>query len=77
MVMSKLTLDATLPSKLLMLTHPVDVCDSSGRVVGRFIPVVDSARAGMVPPLDEEELLRREGEPDFSTAEVLAHLENL
>jgi hypothetical protein len=75
--MSKLILDATLPNKLLVLTHPVDVCDSNGRVVGRFIPLVDSSRAGVVPIFDEEDLQRREEEPDFSTGEVLAHLEKL
>jgi hypothetical protein len=69
--MTKVTVDATLQGKLNNLTHPVELCDESGRLVGQFIPNL------VEPRLDEEELERREREPDFSTAEVLAHLEKL
>lgn len=75
--MSKLSLDSALPSKLMGLTHPVDVCDASGRVLGRYIPRVDSTRAASAPQLSEEELQRRDDEPEYSTADVLAHLEKL
>jgi hypothetical protein len=69
--MAKLTLDAALLSKLISLTHPVELCDDSGRLVGQFIPAL------VEPQLTEEELERCEKEPEFSTAEVLAHLEKL
>ena len=69
--MTKVTLDTILLAKLNNLTHPVELCDESGRLVGQFIPNL------LEPRLDENELERREREPDFSTAEVLAYLEKL
>jgi len=68
--MTRVVLDAALRSKLHNLTQPLEFRDESGRVLGRFMPIVE-------PQLSEEELQRREQEEDFSTAEVLAHLEKL
>jgi hypothetical protein len=69
--MTQLVIDAVLQSKLEKLTEPAELCDSSGRVLGRFVP------AYLEPQLSEEELQRRAQEPEFTTAEVLAHLGNL
>lgn len=65
--MTQILLDEVLRKKLLELRQPLELCDESGRVVGRVTPVE--------PQLSEEELQRREQEPEFSTAEVLAQLE--
>ena len=67
--MTRVIVDETLRSKLHNLSEVLELCDESGRVVARVTPVE--------PQLSEEELQRREQEPDYSTAEVLAHLEKL
>lgn len=74
--MSRVILDAELRARLLNLTQPIDLCDESGKVVGRFIPLNPASRYDE-PPLSEEEWRRRELEPDYSTAEVIARLEEL
>jgi hypothetical protein len=75
LIMTRVNLDAALLSKLFNLTQPLELCDESGRLLGRFIPIPDLSRAnGAEPQLSEEELQRREQEPDYSTAEVLGRL---
>jgi len=79
-IMTQITLDAIASGKLNNLTHPVEVCDPSGKVLGRFVPVVDlSEWEPVTSGASEEELDRREqaGEKRYTTAEVLAHLEKL
>ena len=76
--MTKVILDAAQRRKLLDLTQPLEIWDESGRLLGRFIPILDSSRCkGVEPQLSEEELQRREQEPDYSTEEVLDYLEKL
>ena len=78
--MTRITLDADLRSRLLNLRQPLELCDESGRVVGRLFPAIDLAEyEACEPPISEEELRRREnsGEQRYSTAQVLAHLEQL
>jgi hypothetical protein len=36
--MTQILLDASSVSKLRNVTQPVELCDSSGRVLGRFVP---------------------------------------
>jgi len=76
--MGRIIVDADLKARLGNLNVPLELCDEAGNVVGWL------ALAGKAPPktkepqtLDEDELCRRELEPDFSTAEVLARLEKL
>ena len=78
--MSQFILDANSISQLATLTGPVELCDPSGRVLGRFVPKIDLSEWEIVgPELTEEELDRREKSTErrYSTAEVIAHLENL
>jgi hypothetical protein len=78
--MPKITLDAALSSKLHGLSQVVEMCDPSGRVLGRFIPQVDlSEWEPISPDVSEDELDRREqsNERRYTTAEVLARLEKL
>jgi hypothetical protein len=76
--MTELILDAATRSKLRDLKQPLELCSESGKVLARLIPVLDAADYEAVEvPIKAEELERRRQEPDFSTSEVLAHLENL
>lgn len=76
--MTRVIVDETLRSRLHNLSEPLELCDESGRVVGRVFPAVDlSQYEQWEPPISEEELRRREqsDEKRYTTAEVLAHLE--
>ena len=77
--MPKITLDEVLASKLHELSQVVELCDPSGRVLGRFVPLIDlSEWEPISPDVSEEELDRREKSTErYTTAEVLAHLEKL
>ena len=78
--MTRLLIDANLPAKLRQLTEPSELCDDSGKVLGRFEPVLDAAEWELLgPEITEEELERRSTskEKRYTTAEVLAHLEKL
>lgn len=78
--MTRIMLDPGDSSKLHNLTHPVELCDSEGRVLGRFVPLIDSEEWEPISPaVSEEELDRRAQttERRSSTAEMLARLEKL
>jgi len=75
--MTRIILDEALRDKLHGLSRPLEFCDEGGRVLGRFTPTAPSGTGGTEPALSEEELQRREQEPEYSTAEVLAFLEKL
>jgi hypothetical protein len=70
--MTKVIVEPALRAKLRNLAEPLELCDEAGHLLGRFTPA-----AWEPPHLDEAELQRRAEEPEFSTAEVLAHLEKL
>jgi hypothetical protein len=77
--MTQITLDAGLAIQLHDLTQEVELCDPSGRVMGRFVPILDStAWEPISPDITEEELDRREQSTEwYTTEEVLAHFKNL
>jgi hypothetical protein len=78
--MAQITIDPTLANKLQRLSEVVELCDPSGCVLGRFIPLVDLSEWEPVSPeISAEELDRRfrSQEKRSTTAEVLAHLESL
>jgi hypothetical protein len=76
--MTQVILDATLRNKLHDLKQPLELCDESGKVLARIIPVLDESQYEAVePPISPEELEQARQGPDYSTAEVLAHLERL
>jgi hypothetical protein len=78
--MSRIIVDAALREKLSGLTEVVELCDESGRVLGRFLPKLDRAHyENLEPQISKEELQRRRQskERTYTTAEVLAHLEKL
>ena len=78
--MTRVPIDASLPAKLSELTEPVELCDESGKVVGRFEPAFDPSKWEIIgPELTDEELERRANSkgPWYTTKEVLAYLRNL
>jgi hypothetical protein len=77
--MTQIILDANLSSRLHSLSQAVELCDPLGQVLGRFVPLIDlSEWEPLSPDVSEEELDRRakSNEKRYTTAEVLAHLEN-
>jgi len=78
--MTRVTLDTDSATRLYDVSHIVELCDPSGRVLGQFVPASDlSEWDPMIPDATEDELDRREqsNERRLSTAEVLARLEKL
>ena len=78
--MTRIIVGATLSEKLHHLNELVELCDESGRVLGRFLPVFDLAQyEPLTPQVSEEELRRRElsRKKRYTTAEVLVYLEKL
>jgi hypothetical protein len=80
-MMTRITVDAALSSKLSEATEAVELCDSSGRVLGRFFPAPDLSQYepdSLEPQVSDEELRRREqSEKWYTTEEVLDHLRKL
>lgn len=74
--MTRVTLDAALSNRLYELGQVVELCDPTGKVLGRFVPAADVSRwEPVTPDVSEEELLRRERSGDWvTTEEVLARL---
>ena len=76
--MTQVVVDKTLLAQLRGLTEPLELCDASGRILAHLVPALDpSLYEPVEPQLSPEELQRHREEPDYSTAEVLAHLEKL
>ncbi len=76
--MTQITLDANLAIKLHSVNEVVELCDPSGRVLGRFLPAPDPALyEGLESPISQEELQRRKKAKGktYTTPEVLAQLE--
>jgi hypothetical protein len=78
--MNQIILDTNVSNQLHELTQPAELCDPSGRVLGRFVPLIDMSEWEPISPdISEQELDRRaqSNEKRYTTAEVLAHLEKL
>jgi hypothetical protein len=78
--MTRVIVNADTRAKLNDLKQPVQLCDENGNVLGLFTPSQDQNGGGRrEPQISEEEIQRREqsDERRYTTAEVLAHLENL
>lgn len=59
--MNRVIIDPATLAKLQDAQQTLDLCDESGRVVGRFIPLVDrSVCVDLEPRISEAELDRRE-----------------
>lgn len=77
--MTQIILDAATSGKLTGLERSVELCDPSGKVLGRFVPLIDLTEWEPVsPPVSEEELDRREQSKEwYTTEQVLERLRNL
>jgi hypothetical protein len=76
--MTRIVVDDAMRSRFLDFIKPLELCDAHGRIVGRFVPAIDYAAIERSrPPLSDDELDRRNQSASFTTAEVLARLENL
>ena len=67
-------------ARQLSAGHPAELCDPSGKVLGRFVPLIDvSVWEPIGPEPTEAELdeIENSNEPTYTTAEVIAHLEKL
>ena len=74
--MSPITIDPTLTAKLRGLAHPVEFCDDSGRILGRYVPVATPDDRTQ-PQISDEEMARRKQETGGRTlAAILSDLEN-
>jgi hypothetical protein len=75
--MTRIIIDAALRSKLDNLLQAVELCDESGRVLGRYVPLLEpSMYEGLEPQISDEELQRRKQQGGGRTlAEILADLE--
>jgi hypothetical protein len=57
--MTQVILDANVSAKLRHVTDSVELCDPTGRVLGRFVPFIDlSEWEPISPDVTEEELDR-------------------
>lgn len=77
--MTKIICDAALREKLHDLAAPLELCDESGHVLARLVPVIDSELDIREPQISKEEWERRMAwrGKTYTTAEVLAYLEGL
>ena len=78
--MTRVICDAVLREKLHDLAKPLELCDESGHILARLVPVIDrEPRVSAEPQISGEELDRRIASRGrtHSTAEVLAYLESL
>ena len=79
-MMRQIKLDAATAHKLHQLGQSAELCDPSGKVLEKFVPILDSSLWEPISaPASETELDRREQakEKRYTTAEVMAHLEKL
>jgi hypothetical protein len=78
--MTRIICDALLREKLHDLAKPLELCDESGHVLARVVPVLNpELHASSEPQISTEELDRRLASKGktYTTAEVLAYLETL
>ena len=73
--MIRIIVDPATQSRLEDVQHVAEICDASGRVLGRFVPVLEDLIPE--PEISEEELRRREAEGGRPLADILADLEKL
>lgn len=75
--MTRIVVNEALRALLPDLTHPLELCDDAGRLLGHFLPARNGAELRGEPQFSEEELQEIEKGPFYTTAEVLAYLESL
>jgi len=76
--LSRITLTETIRLQLQNCTQPLELWGTSGDRLGCFVPPLEPYWVDLEPQISEEELQRRRQstERTYTTAEVLARLEN-
>lgn len=73
--MDRMILDPALSAQLSSAPRAVQLCDAGGQLLGIFVPS-KADYENVVPPISEEELVRRESQSGGRTwAEIRADLE--
>ncbi len=77
--MTQIIIDATLSTRLQQLGQVAELRDPSGRIVGKFVPLIDWSQWEVIPPESTEgELDEIEKGSEWRTSEeVIARLKNL
>jgi hypothetical protein len=77
--MTQIIVDESLRNKLHNFNQPLELCDDSGHILARLVPVLDPSLYNLEPQISQEEIRRRKyaKEKSYTTAEVLAYLEKL
>jgi hypothetical protein len=77
--MTRVTVDANLQKLFLNFTKPLDLCDESGLVLGKLIPVASDIDADdWTPEVTDEELEEEINSGDgYSTEELIAEIKKL
>lgn len=80
--MVRITIDDALKEKLLGSGDVVELCDESGRLLGRILPQKEDPLEGwtpLMPELSEEEYQRRlaSNEPGLTTEQLKERLRNM
>jgi hypothetical protein len=77
--MTEIVMPDTVAVQLQQLPFPVNLCDSSGKKLGRFVPTVDPSLYEIIgPEPSAEELDRIEQSSEwYSTDQLRRHLESL
>ena len=79
--MTQIVVEGGVVEKLLNLSSPVELCDSSGQVLGEFRPrpqVCGKLPEGFESPFSKEEIEAARRDPRrYTTEEVLRHLRSL
>jgi hypothetical protein len=75
--MPPIIVDAELSNKLAEVSGPVQLCSPTGRIIGRFVPLLDlSGWKPLTPDISDEERERRKksDEPRLTTEEAIKYL---
>jgi hypothetical protein len=78
--MPPIPVDAELSNRLARVLGPVELCNPAGRVIGRFVPVLDPSEwEAVTPEISDEERARRKKskEQRYTTEEFVKRLESL
>ncbi len=77
--MTRIVVDENLEAKLRNQHDEIELCDASGKVLGRFIPVIDMSEWEPVTPdaSDDELDQRAQSSKWHTTQEVIARLRSL
>jgi len=81
--MTRVTVDAKFQQLVLNSTKPLELCDESGSLIGRFIPatphIVEEDWIDLTPELTDEELEAEidSGDEGYSTQELIDEIKKM